>query len=126
MVKVLRWIFLPYSLLLVLKDSQVPVWAKLRVLAILSAAMAYILSPFNIIPDWIPFLGWIDDLVVLQLAVMFAARVVPESRLDEKAAEAKAGIRRIAIGLVALSFAVLVVLAGSLAGIAYGIYRLIT
>ena len=48
-----------------LKDSSVPRWRK----ALLLGAIAYALMPFDLIPDTIPLLGWLDDLGVLSLAV---------------------------------------------------------
>jgi uncharacterized membrane protein YkvA (DUF1232 family) len=49
-----------------LKDSSVSKWRK----ALLIGAVAYALFPFDVIPDTIPFIGWLDDLGVLSLAAM--------------------------------------------------------
>ena len=50
-------------------DPSTPAWAK----AILVAAIAYVLCPFDAIPDFIPFVGWTDDAGVLCGALSGAA-----------------------------------------------------
>lgn len=44
---------------------------------LLAGAVAYALMPFDLVPDWIPVLGMIDDLVLLPLAVFVALKMVP-------------------------------------------------
>jgi uncharacterized membrane protein YkvA (DUF1232 family) len=46
-------------------DPDTPAWAK----AILLAAVAYVLCPFDAIPDYIPVVGWADDIGVLGAAL---------------------------------------------------------
>ncbi len=55
------------------RDSRTP-W-PVRVLAILVAA--YALSPIDLIPDFIPILGYIDDLILVPLGLMLVLRLVP-------------------------------------------------
>ena len=50
-------------------DPTTPLWAK----SILAAAIAYVLCPFDAIPDFIPILGWTDDVGVLGAALSGAA-----------------------------------------------------
>ena len=71
----------PQMLLLLtrlLRDRDIPPTRK--VLA--GAAMAYVVSPYDLFPDGIPFIGRIDDIVVLAAAVHSLMRAVPEERLD--------------------------------------------
>jgi uncharacterized membrane protein YkvA (DUF1232 family) len=53
-----------------LTDPTTPTWAK----AILAAAIAYVLCPIDAVPDFIPVLGWVDDLSVLSAAITGSAR----------------------------------------------------
>ena len=53
-----------------LTDPTTPAWAK----AILATAIAYVLCPIDAVPDFIPVLGWVDDLSVLSAAITGAAR----------------------------------------------------
>ena len=54
---------------LAVADPSTPKWAKVM----LVSAIAYVISPFDAIPDFIPVLGWMDDVGVLSAAVYGAA-----------------------------------------------------
>lgn len=60
-----------------LRDGQVPLWRKL----VGVAAVAYLVWPFDLIPDFIPVIGYLDDAGVLTAAAIFIVRDV---RLHEK------------------------------------------
>ena len=52
---------------------ETPVYLKAMMLLI----PAYLLSPIDIIPDFVPVFGWIDDAIVIPLLVTFIVRLVP-------------------------------------------------
>lgn len=58
---------------LVLKDRDTPLVAKI----ILGFAIAYVVSPIDIIPDFVPVLGKLDDAIVLPLLFYVAVRLIP-------------------------------------------------
>jgi uncharacterized membrane protein YkvA (DUF1232 family) len=66
-------------LVLAALDSRVP-W-KARALAL--AVGAYLLSPFDLVPDWVPFAGWLDDAVVVPLGLWAVFRMIPRPVLEE-------------------------------------------
>jgi uncharacterized membrane protein YkvA (DUF1232 family) len=51
---------------------------------------AYLLLPFDIVPDFIPFLGQLDDVAIIALALWLMVRLVPRALLDEHVARASA------------------------------------
>lgn len=55
------------------RDPRTPLVAKL----VLIAVVAYALSPIDLIPDFIPVLGYLDDLILLPLGIWLAIRLVP-------------------------------------------------
>ena len=57
------------------RDPRTPVFV--RVLALLVAA--YALSPIDLIPDFIPVLGYLDDLILVPLGLALVIRLLPES-----------------------------------------------
>jgi uncharacterized membrane protein YkvA (DUF1232 family) len=56
------------------KDPRVPWVAK----AVLALVVAYALSPIDLIPDFIPVLGLLDDLILLPLGIALAIRLMPK------------------------------------------------
>ena len=72
------------ALWLAARDSRVPWFAK--VLA--GAVAAYALSPIDLIPDFIPVLGYLDDLLIVPLGILATVRLIPASLMLEFRAEA--------------------------------------
>ena len=64
---------------LVLKHPKTPVLAKV----FLGLAIAYVLMPFDLIPDFIPVIGQLDDLVVVPLLVYLALTMIPDNVINE-------------------------------------------
>jgi uncharacterized membrane protein YkvA (DUF1232 family) len=58
---------------LVIKHPETPLFGK----ALLGLAVAYLLLPFDLIPDFIPLLGQLDDVVIIPLLVVLALRIIP-------------------------------------------------
>ena len=63
----------------VLKHPHTPWLAKL----FLGMAVAYLLMPFDLIPDFIPVLGQLDELVVIPVLVWLAVRLIPSQIIQE-------------------------------------------
>jgi uncharacterized membrane protein YkvA (DUF1232 family) len=64
---------------LVLGDCRTPWLAKF----LLGLAVGYVLMPFDIIPDFIPVIGHIDDAVIVPLLVFLALKLIPEGIIEE-------------------------------------------
>jgi uncharacterized membrane protein YkvA (DUF1232 family) len=62
-----------------LKDRRVPWWAR----ALLPALLLYLALPVDLIPDFIPVLGHLDDLLVVLLVVAVLLRAVPPEATEE-------------------------------------------
>ncbi len=62
-----------------LADPRTPRLTKI----LLGAAVAYAVSPIDIIPDFIPVLGYLDDLLILPLLIYLAFRSIPPPLLEE-------------------------------------------
>ncbi len=61
------------ALYLAMKDPRVPRLAKV----LIALVVAYALSPIDLIPDFIPILGYLDDLLLLPLGIWLAIRLIP-------------------------------------------------
>jgi uncharacterized membrane protein YkvA (DUF1232 family) len=72
------------ALWLAARDPRVPWYAK----AMAAAVAAYALSPVDLIPDFVPVLGYLDDLVIVPLGILLAVRLVPAPLMAEFRAEA--------------------------------------
>lgn len=77
------------ALALAYRDPRTPVAAKL----VAACVLAYALSPIDLIPDPIPVLGFLDDLLVLPVGMALAVALVPEDVMQECRARARAGTR---------------------------------
>jgi len=66
------------------RDPRTPWYAK----ALLAGSVAYLLSPIDIIPDFIPVIGHLDDLLIVPLGVWLAYRLVPREVWQEHRARA--------------------------------------
>ena len=73
------------ALFLALKDPKTPFLAKLFA----AITVVYALSPIDLIPDFIPVLGYLDDLIILPALVALTIRFVPKQLLEEKRAQAE-------------------------------------
>ena len=72
------------ALYLAARDPRVPWYAK----AMAGAVVAYALSPIDLIPDFIPVLGHLDDLVIVPVGILLTIRLIPAPLMDELRAEA--------------------------------------
>ena len=100
-----------YALYLVARHPRTPWYAKL----LAGAVVAYALSPIDLIPDFIPVLGYLDDLIIVPAGIALAVRLVPSDVLAEcraRAAEATGDARPVSIAAGVVIVAIWVVLAG--------------
>ncbi|WP_230529855.1 YkvA family protein [Microvirga roseola] len=73
------------ALYLAARHPLVPWYAKL----VAGLVAAYALSPIDLIPDFIPVLGYLDDIILVPLGILLAVRLVPRDLMSELRAEAQ-------------------------------------
>jgi uncharacterized membrane protein YkvA (DUF1232 family) len=73
-----------HALYLSARDPRVPWYAK----AVALAVAAYALSPIDLIPDFVPVLGYLDDVIIVPLGILLAVRLIPPAILAEHRATA--------------------------------------
>ena len=73
------------ALWLAARDRRTPFVAKL----VAACVAAYALSPIDLIPDFIPVLGYLDDMILVPLGIVLAVRLIPEPLLREFRAAAE-------------------------------------
>ncbi|MEI7529530.1 MAG: YkvA family protein [Elusimicrobiota bacterium] len=78
-----------FALYLAARDPRTPWYAKLLVAGI----VAYALSPIDLIPDFIPVIGYLDDLILIPFGITLAIELIPPSVLTECRARAQETIR---------------------------------
>jgi len=99
------------ALWLAARDARTPLCAKL----LAGAVAAYALSPIDLIPDFIPILGYLDDLVIVPLGVVLAVKLIPTALMAEFRAKAAAREGRPASFVVAAAIgAVWILMAGAI------------
>ena len=68
-----------YAIFLAYKDPRTPWYAKL----LAALVVGYAFSPIDLIPDPIPVLGYLDDLILVPLGIALALKMIPEPVLSE-------------------------------------------
>lgn len=68
-----------FVLYLAYRDPRVPWYAKLLALCV----VAYAFSPIDLIPDFIPILGYLDDLIIVPLGITLALKLIPQEVIQD-------------------------------------------
>jgi uncharacterized membrane protein YkvA (DUF1232 family) len=77
-----------YALYYAYQDPRVPWYAKL----LTAFVVAHTLSPIDLIPDFIPVLGYLDDLIITPLGVALVLKMIPEDVMIEARQKAEISI----------------------------------
>jgi len=98
-----RWSFTQeiFVLLFAIRDLRTPLYAKLTAFL----ALIYLVSPLDLIPDFIPVAGYLDDLVIVPLVLHISFRLLPAAVKEDswvKAGKHTARLRIILFGLLLL------------------------
>ncbi|MBV9881831.1 MAG: DUF1232 domain-containing protein [Sphingomonadaceae bacterium] len=97
-----------HAIWLVARDPRTPWPARLLCLAV----AAYALSPIDLIPDFIPLLGLVDDALLIPAGLWLVGRLLPPGLMDEHRATARAAAERpVSKGGVAIVIAIWAALA---------------
>jgi len=68
-----------YALYLAYRDPRVPWYAK----AFIAAIVGYVLCLLDLIPDFIPVLGYVDDIILIPAGITLAIKMIPQDVLEE-------------------------------------------
>lgn len=79
-----------HAVWLAARDPRVPWYAKWMALVV----AAYALSPIDLIPDFIPVLGYLDDIVIVPLGILLVVRLIPSEVMQEHRETATAAANR--------------------------------
>ena len=100
------------AIYLAARDPRTPWYAK----ALAGCVAAYALSPIDLIPDFIPVLGYLDDAVIVPLGILAVVKLIPaEIMADNRAAATRAAARpvsRAAAVAIALIWTAAIALTG--------------
>jgi uncharacterized membrane protein YkvA (DUF1232 family) len=92
-----------YALYLAGREPRTPWYAKL----LAAAVVAYALSPIDLIPDFIPIGGYLDDVIIVPLGIAAVLRLIPAEVLDDCRARAQLRMER-HVSCVGAAFMVIV------------------
>lgn len=98
------------------RDPRTPWYARLLAVCL----VAYAVSPFDLVPDFIPVLGYLDDLLLLPLGIALAVRLIPPAVLaDARRTAHAAAPRPNRLGWLAASFVIVLWCAAVLSIVAW-------
>ena len=101
------------------RDPDVPWYAK----AVAVCVVAYALSPIDLIPDPIPILGYLDDLVLLPLGILLVVSMIPPGVMEDCRKRAEASARTPTLGRWVAASLIVVVWIGVAAASARLLWR---
>ena len=74
-----------YAIYLAYKDPRVPWYARIFAICV----VGYAFSPIDLIPDPIPILGYLDDLILVPLGIALVLKMIPQEVMDEYREQAR-------------------------------------
>lgn len=94
-----------HALYLAARDPRVPWYARAAAVAV----AAYALSPIDLVPDFIPVVGYLDDLLIVPAGIVVAVKLVPPALMQEFRATAASAdgervLGRLGAAAIALSW----------------------
>lgn len=72
------------ALFLALKNKKTPWYAKIMA----GITVGYALSPIDLIPDFIPILGYLDDIIILPIFIFISIKLIPKDIMEQSLQEA--------------------------------------
>jgi uncharacterized membrane protein YkvA (DUF1232 family) len=96
------------ALYLAARDPRVPWYAKV----VSACVAAYALSPIDLIPDFVPVLGYLDDVVIVPLGILLALKLVPADLMADLRAEAERRLDELPVSRVGAAMTAVIWLAG--------------
>lgn len=105
-----------YTLYLASGDPRIPFMAKV----VLVITVAYAFSPIDLVPDFIPVLGYLDDLLLLPLGIWLSIKLLPDEVVEEYRQKARQQLER--PRKTNYTMAIVIVIIWLLIG--YGAYRM--
>ena len=94
------------------RDPRVPWYAK----ALAICVAGYALSPIDLIPDFVPILGYMDDVIIVPLGILIVAKLIPPEIMAEHRALAAAtrgrAVSHTAVIVIAIVWTACIVFAG--------------
>lgn len=79
-----------YALYLAYRDTRTPWYARI----VAACVVAYAFSPIDLIPDFVPVLGYLDDLILVPLGIALALRLIPAEVMADCREQARQAMQR--------------------------------
>jgi uncharacterized membrane protein YkvA (DUF1232 family) len=124
--RITDWATTPYTIYLIVKDRAISWSAKLASVVGLLLIFAYMVSPLDIVPDFIPMSGWLDDLIMVPAGLALMRKFIPSINVVETRDRAQRNVRRIILWAVLSIAAVIILVLLGLGLLIYSIIRLVT
>ncbi|MGB4268896.1 MAG: YkvA family protein [Spirochaetota bacterium] len=93
------------ALLVAIKHPKVSLWSKI----IIALALSYALSPVDLVPDFIPFIGYLDDAVILPFLFFIAIKSIPQPVYEECKVQAHSAFKK-SLGFIVLGLLLVILL----------------
>jgi uncharacterized membrane protein YkvA (DUF1232 family) len=108
--KIRPWMFKKEIIILYygLKDKRTGIATKLPILL----SVIYMLSPIDLVPDFIPVFGYLDDLIIVPLLLNLSIKMLPKEVLEESIAKSTRNLKKFQIFFIVMIILLIALLIG--------------
>jgi uncharacterized membrane protein YkvA (DUF1232 family) len=107
--RIADWVATPYTVYQIIRDPAITRSAKICSIIGLILIFAYMISPVDLIPEFVPMAGFFDDLLVVPIGLSLMRKFIPDIGIMEKKERIHSSVKKIVVW-TAISLTIVIIL----------------